>query len=823
MTKRKLLKFGGSSVANPERMRQVGSIILHAAKHGPVVVVVSAYQGVTNQLLECARLAENGDREFLSLYEALVKRHVDTLQELHARRPPKRVAAEVRDLLSELHDVLQGIFLLRHSSPRAQDLTASFGERLSALTLASFLHRTRPARCVDARTIVVTDDRFTHAGVVFSKTHAAIKKSFAGLYARYGRSVIPVVTGFIGATEDGRTTTIGRDGSDYSAAIVGAALGVGVIEIWTDVDGILSADPRAVKSAFVVPQMSYEEAMELSYFGAKVLHSSTIAPAVVKQIPIIIKNTLNPSAPGTRISRHVDRWEGVAKGIASVDHCTLLTIRGLTMVGVPGTAGRLFRSLASHNVNVILISQASSEHTICIAVSSADVGRAREAVNEEFRYEVQSTMMSLDEKPEQTIIAIVGDGMEGTPGVSGRVFQSLGRNGINVSAIAQGASERNISLVVDARQRIQALNVVHAAFFERQKTLAVILIGPGSIGGAFLRLLHQQRRFLREQGFEARVCGIANSSRFVLAHDGIDLLRWKEELDASPHRMEPRRFLQQLAAQHFVNAVVVDCTASGKIVDLYEDFVRLNMHIVTPNKKANVLPWLRYKRLTDLMKIRQKYFLYEANVGAGLPIISTLNDLIASGDTIVKIEGIFSGTLSHLFNHYDGGVRFSTLVQEAMELGYTEPDPREDLSGKDVARKLLILARQVGLRMDLQHIRVENLVPRPLRGGALPKEFFTTYGTHDAAMKRRLLTANERGCVLRYVGVLQGKAASAGIREIPRQHLLASARGSDNIVAFTTHRYARSPLVVQGPGAGAEVTAMGVFSDLLKLLHYLPQ
>ena len=821
--KQKLMKFGGSSVANDERIRTAASIILNAAREGRVVVVVSAFHGVTNQLLECARRAEQGDRTYIDLYQSLAARHVETLKALHAGRPPKRVMAELFTMLSELHDVLQGIMMLRHSPPQALDLVASFGERCSSLTVASYLNRRHPAYAADARQCIVTDDNFTHAAVLFEKTNQKIRQQFRTPRAHARSHSIPVVTGFIAATEDGRTTTIGRDGSDYTAAILGAALGVSVIEIWTDVDGILSADPRAVPGAFVVPQMSYEEAMELSYFGAKVLHSSTIAPAVVRRIPIVIKNTLKPLAPGTRISRHVDRWEGVAKGITAVEHCTLLTLRGLSMVGVPGTAERLFRSLASHRVNVILISQASSEHTICFAVSTAQASAAQKAVQEEFRYEFHAKLVSLDEKAEQTIVAIVGDGMEGTPGVSGKVFQSLGRNGINVSAIAQGASERNISLVIDDAERIRALNVIHEAFFERKRTLAVVLIGPGTIGRALLRQVLQQQSFLRTKGFDLRLCGLANSTQFVVSPSGIDLARWSEALRSSPHRMNTSAFLEALGSLQFTNIVVVDCTASADIVDLYEDFVRLNMHIVTPNKRANVLPWPRYQRLMELVRVRERHFLYTANVGAGLPIISTMNDLIASGDQIVKIEGIFSGTLGYLFSEYDGTRPFSSLVQEALELGYTEPDPREDLCGADVARKLLILARELGLRMDLRDIRVESLVPPSLRRGPFVKRFVDTLSRHDDAMKRRFDAAHGRGCLLRYVGVLQGRAAFAGLREIPRTHHFASAHGSDNIVAFTTHRYARTPLVVQGPGAGTDVTAMGVFADILKLLRYLPQ
>ncbi len=818
---KKILKFGGSSIANPERIRQAASIILDSAKEENVAVVVSAFQGVTNTLLEAAQFAESGNPKYQHVYDSLAKQHHSILKALHDGKPPQQAQDRVDKKLAELRDVLHGIFLLRHSAPRALDLTASFGERLSALIISSFIHRSRPAIFVDSRPLVKTNDQFTRAVVNFEKTNHEIQSVFKKI-GSFRKSPIPIITGFIGSTDDELTTTIGRNGSDYSAAIFGAALGVQSIEIWTDVDGILSADPRIVPAAFVIPEMSYEEAMELSYFGAKVLHSATIAPAVAKRIPIVIKNTLNPTAKGTRISEETRPWESVAKGITSVDDCALLTMRGMSMVGVPGIAQRLFRALASHNVNVILISQASSEHTICFAISTADVPAAKKAVHQEFKFELQSKLTSLDEKQKQTIVAIVGDGMKGTPGVSGKVFQALGRNHVNVSAIAQGASERNISFVIDEAQRVRALNVIHEAFFEPRKKLGVILIGPGNIGGALLKQIHQQQSYLHNEGFDVRVCGIVDIDRFVLSAKGIDLKRWKEIFSASTQRTQRQELLNQIASLQLTNAVVIDCTASPEIVDMYEDFVKLNMHIITPNKRANVLPWLRYKRLMDLVRERQKYFLYETNVGAGLPIIAPLQDLIASGDQIIKIEGMFSGTLSHLFNYFDGTKPFSMLVEEALSLGYTEPDPREDLSGDDVARKLLILARQIGLKMDMQDIGIENLVPKNLRKDKFTKEFFKKYAKYDEDMKKRLEKARENGAVLRYVGTLQDGKASAGIKEIPKNHMFASTKGSDNIIAFITQRYSKTPLVVQGPGAGADVTAGGVFSDLLKLLHYLP-
>jgi aspartokinase/homoserine dehydrogenase 1 len=818
----KIMKFGGSSLSTPATVRQVGTIVLDARRREPVVVVVSAFEGVTNQLLECARLAEGADAGYEEAFDRIARRHRTAVTQL-IRRGRTRVRSQVDALLSELHDTLQGIHLLRHCPLRALDMTASFGERLSALIVSAYLNQKHPSAFVDARDFLVTDDQFTHANVNFRRTNRTARAIFTRIARRSRNRVIPIVTGFIGATEDGQTTTIGRNGSDYSAAIVGAALDASLIEIWTDVDGVLSADPRVVPAAFVLPQMTYEEAMELSYFGAKVLHSSTIAPAVAGRIPIVIKNTFNPSAPGTVIStRPVDDGR-LAKGITSVGDLALLTLRGPGMVGVPGVAERLFRALAQRRVSVVLISQASSEHTICLGVRTADSERAVAAIEQEFQLERRERLVDVDVKREQAILAVVGEGMKGRPGVAGKVFDSLGRQNINISAIAQGASERNISCVIDSAEQIRALNAIHQGFFETRKRLALAVVGVGNVGGAVLRQLHQQRDYLLSKGFDVNVVGLANSTRFVIDPNGVNLSRWKDLLMASTTRMNPLAFARGLAELEMTNAALVDCTAGPSIVDAYSAFIDANLHIITPNKWANALPWRRYATLMEHLERRKKHFLFEANVGAGLPVVSTLRDLIASGDEIVRIEGILSGTLSYLFNTYDGSVPFSRLVREAHRMGYTEPDPREDLSGMDVARKLLILARQIGATIDLDEVRVDSLVPRPLARGRFSEQVLNALARYDGEMMKRFARADSRGNVLRYVGTLQNGRAEAGLREYPRNHAVTSAKGSDNVIAFTTKRYAGTPLVVQGPGAGADVTAMGVFSDVLKLLHYLPR
>jgi aspartokinase/homoserine dehydrogenase 1 len=817
----KVMKFGGSSVATPQRLKNVARIILDASRRDRVVVIVSAFQGVTNQLLECARRAEKGDQSFVTLFNQIAKRHRDAMKTLHGSKKGLKPRLLIEQHLNELRDALQGVYLLRHSPPRALDLVASFGERLSAIVLTSVLSTEKSSVYVDSRKVVVTDDRFMNANVDFTLTNRKTKAYFEKLYATKSRKTIAVVTGFIGATEDGRTTTIGRNGSDYSAAIIGGALDADVIEIWTDVDGVLTADPRDVPAAFVLSRLSYEEAMEMSYFGANVLHSAAISPAVAKAIPILIKNTLNPSAPGTWISKGIDTWVGAAKGITSVDDIALLTLRGMSMVGVPGTAQRLFGALASAQVNVILISQASSEHTICFAVRTDDAARARKAIAHEFRYELQSKLTVLDEKPSQTIIAVVGEGMRGTPGVSGKVFQTLGRSGINVSAIAQGASERNISCVIDSCNKVQALNLVHNAFFKDCTELALVVVGVGNVGAELLNQVQAQSKYLARNGFDLRVVAISDSKRSIVQKQGFELSAWRAQLTASKHHIPLPMLARQIAEMKLPNVALVDCTASARVVDAYTDFINANAHIITPNKLANVLPWRQYDALMQLLRKKGREFYFEANVGAGLPVISTLKDLIATGDSVYKIEGTLSGTLSFVFNHYDGTKQFSAMLREAFELGYTEPDPREDLSGKDVARKLLILARQNGLTMNMRDVRIESLVPTPLRNGVFSTKFFSHLAEVDEKILRRFERAQANNQVLRYVGTLDGTVAKGGLKEFPNTHPFAHTHGSESVIVFSTKRYSQYPLVIKGMGAGAEVTAMGAFSDILKLLHSL--
>jgi aspartokinase/homoserine dehydrogenase 1 len=817
----RVLKFGGTSIATPERIRTVHNIILEAAKEEPVVVVVSAFQGISNQLIACAKLSANGDKTYLNTYQQIVDRHISTIQNLIPEKN-EVIIAETNTVLLELSEILQGIFLLKELTLGALDHIAGFGERLSANIIACYINQQYPSEYVDARRLIFTDNKHTAATVFFEKTNDAIRQYYDQSLAT--SPMIPVITGFIGSTPEGRTSTLGRNSSDYSAVIIGAALDASQIEIWTDVDGIYSADPHLVASAFVVHRLSYAEAIELSYFGAQVIHPSTLVPVIEKQIPILIKNTMNPSHPGTIIapkSKNTKKW--TAKSITVIDEITLLIWKGIGTADVSGTIERLFKALLLSQVHIFLILEASPKHTVYLAISHKELDKAREAIQQEFHFELQHQLFKLEEKPAQSVIAIIGDDIKKlSPEIAGKMFQSLGKMKIGINAIIQGASERNFSLVVDTHQRTRALNLIHQAFFAKHKCLSLIIIGIGKVGTALLEQLHEQHQYLLNKKFKLSVCVLANSKKMLVNPHGINLADWKSELDHSSEPFEIVSFLKMLSQIECTNIALIDCTASDETVAAYPLFIQEGIHIITPNKRANVLPFAEYQNLMEQFKQYRCHFLCRTNVGAGLPILTILQDLLDCGDTIIKIEGIFSGTLSYLFNHYDGTIPFSRVLQQTQVLGMTEPDPREDLSGIDVARKLLILARKMGWPMELQDIPVENLVPPTLQAGPFTEKFYTEYEQYEQDFKARVVKAKENNKVLRYIGKLENNAASASLQEIPLDHPLALACHSDNIIAFTTHRYHDMPLVIRGPGAGVEVTAMGVFSDLLKLLNYLP-
>ena len=814
----RILKFGGSSVGTPERIVGVGRIVLDSVTTSPSVVVVSAFQGVTNDLLECARHAERRSTAWERGFEAIAARHHTAVKSLVDAAQLNRVEARVAQLLSDLNDQLRGVALLRFCPVSALDSIASFGERLSALIIAEHFNRFRPARFVDARQFIVTDDQFTRANVQFASTRRAIRRFFAEL-SEEPDSPIPVVTGFIGSTKDGRTTTVGRNGSDYTAAILGGALHASVIEIWTDVDGVLSADPKAVASASVLPRITYGQAHDLSFFGAKVLHPATIAPAVATDIPIVIKNTFNPDAPGTLIRSEHNEHSATA-GVTSIADVTLLTLRG-SKRAAPRLSERLFRALADNAIDVLLTSQASSDQAISVAVASADAEAAAKAIAREFRFERRQRSITLEQQANQSLVALVGSAAARQQAAS-EVLATLARHGIEVAAVAEGGASRTIACVLEASQRSRAVNIVHRRLFDSRKPLGLAIAGVGTVGSALLRQIAEQRDALSARGYDLTVVGLANSRRSVVAPDGIDTSHWRTILETSETPMDARRFVAGLKGLDLAACAFVDCTASDAIVDAYPDFVNADCHIIAANKRPLVLPVRDYARLTDLFAKRRRHFLYEATVGAGLPVISTIQDLAQTGDSILQIEGVFSGTLSYLFNRFDGSVPFSALVREAHRQGFTEPDAREDLAAVDVARKLLILAREAGAPLELQDVAVESLLPEGLAEGPFSEQFFESLAHHDDAMAGRVEAARSRGCVLRYVGTVDRNGARAALRELSVDHPLAATRGANNLIAFTTARYQESPLVVQGPGAGPDVTAMGIFSDILKLLHYLP-
>ena len=812
-------KFGGSSVANADCFRRVASII-EQDPQPRVAVVLSACRGVTDQLLGLLAGAEQRDEESVQHgLDALRERHAGIANELLQPAVAAEYVARLDADLQDIRGVLHTVALIRAAGENVRDLVSGFGEIWSTRLFAAFLElrgRRSPVHWVDARTVLTVEWGPLGPAVDWDASRA----SAAAKLPRNTGGVM-VVTGFIASDPQGLQTTLGRNGSDFSASIFAALLDAEEIVIWTDVDGVLSADPRRVPDAKVIGSLTYNEAMELAYFGAKVIHPQTMAPAVEREIPIWIRNTFSPESHGTVIRAEADGTLAV-KGITSIDTVALVNLEGAGMIGVPGTAHRLFGALREQDISVILISQGSSEHSICFAIPESQATLAEQVVRRAFATELREGQIhSVEVSKGCSIIAVVGDGMAGTHGVSAKVFGALGKAAVNIRAIAQGASERNISAVIDGRDATKALRAVHSSFYLSPHTLSIGVVGPGTVGSVLLdQLASQAARLKRDFNIDLRVRAIAGSRQMVLADGEIDLACWRDAL-AKAQPTDLGRFASHVCAEHLPHRVIIDCTADQGVGERYAEWLSAGIHVVTPNKKANSGPLDYYRRLREAGRHSGAHFLYEANVGAGLPVIMTLRDLRETGDEVHAIEGIFSGTLAYLFNIFDGSVPFSGIVRDAKAKGYTEPDPRDDLSGMDVARKLIILGREMGLELELADVEVESLVPEELRDCSV-EEFLGRLPSSDGLMQDMLDSAREAGQVLRYVGTLDADGrATVGIRRLAMDHAFAHLALTDNIVRFVTARYAENPLIVQGPGAGPAVTAGGVFGDLLRLAAYL--
>jgi aspartokinase/homoserine dehydrogenase 1 len=788
--------------------------IIKPYSQSDVAIVFSAFGGVTDVLITLSTLALEGNAEYKKKLEELELRHQDAVRGLISIKNQSGILAQVKIRINELEDVLHGVYLVKERTLRTLDYIMSFGERLSAYIIAEAMKDAGiAAQYLDARNVIRTDNQFGHAKVDFDATNKLIVDHFKH------HDALQIITGFIATSDSGETTTLGRSGSDYTAALFAGALKVSSLEIWTDVDGMMTADPRMVKKAFTIPAMSYEEAMELSHFGAKVIFPSTLLPAMAHNIPIWVKNTFHPEVEGTLISAESPNGK-LIKGISSMNGISLLNIQGSGMLGVVGVSMRLFSTLAQEKINVILISQASSEHSICIAIDSAMASKARSALKKEFQHEIRSELIDdVHVTDGLSIIATVGDGMKHHPGTSGRMFSALGKNGINIVAIAQGSSERNISVVIQEMDVAKALNVLHDAFFlSDRKTVNVFLAGTGLIGKALLNQVNEQFKKLSEENkLEVHITGMANSKKMIFHEEGLSLGNAVEHLNSTGDPMNLRVYFQKMTRMNLPSSIFVDCTSSEEVAGLYEDILDSNIAIVTPNKKANSGSLQVYQQLKKTSRQRGVRFLYETNVGAGLPVINTLNDLLLSGDKIIRIEAVLSGTLNFIFSSFTGEKPFSEIVKEAKEKGYTEPDPRDDLSGTDVARKILILSRECGLALELADIPTQNLVPPDCRGELTIPEFLTTLKKHDAAFENLRAQAEAKNEKLRYQAVLEDGKVKVELKPVNSSHPFYSLSGSDNIILLTTERYHERPMVIRGPGAGAEVTAAGVFADIIRI------
>jgi len=802
----KVLKFGGTSVGSAANIKRVKDIVL--SQKDDVIVVVSALGGITDKILSAARTAASGTGDFHTELTEIRKKHDETLTELF--NGSKAVKYIVAELLDELEQILTGITLVGELTAKTLDRIAGIGERISSHIVAQFIGCERK----DSSEFIRTDSNFGKAAVNFEITNQKIQEIFDG------HKGIAVAPGFISKNDKGEFTTLGRGGSDFTASIIAAALDAKILEIWTDVNGFMTADPRVIRKAYTIPELTYSEAMELSHFGAKVIYPPTILPVYKKGIPVQIKNTFEPENPGTLIVKGVKNgFDRPINGISSISGITLVTLQGIGMVGVTGISMRLFSALAKECVNVILISQASSENSISVAIDEKALDIAEAAIREEFEKEIASGQVNKIEMDKGvSVVAIVGENMKKTTGIAGKLFSTMGKSGVNIIAIAQGASELNISWVVKTEDLRKTLNSVHESFFLSENAeLNIFLMGIGTVGGNLLnQIKQQQERLLKEKHLRLKLTGIANSKKMLFIRDGIDIASFKEQLDASDKESSLQGFVDEMKDMNIYNPVFVDCTASEAVAAFYKDILSSNISVVAANKVAASSEYDNYSMLKNIAKRKGVKFLFETNVGAGLPIINTLNDLVNSGDKILKIEAVLSGTLNYIFNTISEEIPLSKTILMAKEEGYSEPDPRVDLSGVDVARKILILARESGYKVEMDDIQINRFVPDSLFSGSL-EEFWKGVPALDAdfEVSRKKLEAENKKW--RFVARFEDGKAEAGLQEVDSTHPFYDLEGSNNLVMYTTERYHEFPMLIKGYGAGASVTAAGVFADLIKV------
>ncbi len=809
----RVLKFGGSSVANAENINKVCEIIKNNVSTTRKIIVVSALGGITDLLLKTAALAETNDEAYKDILQEIENKHLQTVKELIPVQQQSAVLSLVKKICNEAEDICNGIFLLGELSARTKDKIVSYGELLSSQIIAAKLNTSGLAtQWKDSRELIITDSNFGMAAVDFNTTNKKGAEFFSS-----STSLLFILPGFIAADKNNVTTTLGRGGSDYTASILAAAVDAPVLEIWTDVSGMMTADPRLVNNIKHIPQISYQEAMELSHFGAKVIYPPTIQPVMKKGIPVWIKNTFAPEETGTVIKNEATATGSRIQGISSINKIVLLSLEGSGMVGIPGFSKRLFEALANALINVILITQGSSEHSICVGIDEHASAKAKEVIDKVFAYEIESGKVDpIIVERDLSIVAIVGDNMKNHSGISGKMFAALGRNGVSIRAIAQGSSERNISAVINTADVKKAINVLHEEFFETTyKQVNLFIAGLGNVGDIFLTQLLKQKQFLLEHlRIQIRVVGLANSKKMYFNEEGIDISNWRDEIKKG-ETMNLTEFVSTIQTKNLRNSVFADITANDELATVYGDLLQKSISVVACNKVAASSTYSYYKKLKDLAKEFNCLFLFETNVGAGLPIIGTLNDLLHSGDKINRMQAVLSGTLNFVFNNYDGTKSFASVVKQAQDEGYTEPDPRLDLSGKDVMRKIMILARESGEEMEMDDISNNSFMPESCMKGSV-EDFYVAMEKEEAHFKKLVEIAKAANKKLKFVASYDNGKAAVGLQEVNEQSDFYHLYGKDNVVLFYTDRYPDQPLVVKGAGAGAAVTASGVFADIIR-------